>query len=175
MKKWYKWFFGLAGALLMVSPLMAQQMSKTQEQPMFGQGSTYAEIMKNDHKQVSSLIKQLGSTSDARQRKDTLAKLKDGLAKHMKAEENYLYPRLEKFPDAKPMAIRAEDEHMAAKAELAKLDPSKDEDVFTSRLEVLKNLINTHVDFEESQLIDKANQDLSGEQDKITQQFKLVY
>jgi len=140
----------------------------------FGQGTTYDEIMRNDHKEISSLLDQLAQAkADHQQKKELLMRLRDGIAKHMKAEEDYLYPRLKKTPDAKATAVRAEDEHMAAKAELAKLNPDEEDAVFSSRLEVLKTLIDGHVTFEESQLLDKAKS--LSDQDKISEQFKKVY
>jgi hemerythrin-like domain-containing protein len=141
----------------------------------FGQGNSYDEIIKNDHKVITSLINDLMDNTKKNQRGMLFDSLKKGLHQHMAAEEKYIYPVLEKNPQYKADAQKAKDEHAAAKAELAKIDPNAPDATFMSRLDVLKTMLNAHVQFEEGQLLPEADKIISPEdRAKITNDFKKI-
>ncbi|MDD4939180.1 MAG: hemerythrin domain-containing protein [Candidatus Omnitrophica bacterium] len=156
----------LAGAVFLVMPLQAQE-------GQFGQGATYSEIMRNDHRQIERLIGQLRQSEDHGEMDRLLTQLKDGLAKHMKAEETYLYPALEKNDDTKGMAVKARDEHSAAKSQLQRINHMAGREEYLSRLDLLETLIKSHVNFEEGELLSAAQGVV--EEGSMTEQFRKVY
>lgn len=150
----------------MGSPVQAQSVR-------FGQGATYADIIKNDHQAIEQLLGRLRESQDPQETEDMFKQLQDGLGKHMEAEEKYLYPELEKNPTTKMLAVKARDEHSAAKIELKKVDPKAERDVYLGRLDVLSSLIKSHVSFEENQLLPMAQNVVDSQ--TVTENFRKVY
>ena len=155
-----------ASAMFLLTPLQAQEIK-------FGQGDKYSDIIRNDHKQIDQLLNKLNQSQDPKEMEDALNQLKDGLAKHMEAEEKYLYPELEKNTDTRSMASKVRDEHSAVKAQLNNIDPKADRETYLGRLQVLSELIKSHVSFEEDQLLPKAEK--SVDEMSVTEKFKTVY
>lgn len=148
-------------------PLQAQQTMR------FGQGATYADIIKNDHRQFEQLLAQMRQSTDQQEKEDLLKQLKDGLGKHMDAEEKYLYPELEKDPASKMLAVKARDEHSAAKIQLKKVNTRAENDEYLARVSVLNDLIKNHATFEENQLLPAAQNIV--DEASLTEQFRSAY
>jgi len=122
------------------------------------------ELLKNDHKKVSQLFKE---TESARgQAKLALFKqLKNELDVHSHIEEAIFYPVLEKEEESRDITLEAYEEHKVVKdllAELAAGDPQTDE--WTAKFTVLRENVEHHVEEEEGELFDKADDVLSDEQ-----------
>jgi hemerythrin-like domain-containing protein len=94
----------------------------------------------------------------------------------MSAEEEYIYPVLEKDDKIKGDAVKARDQHAAAQAQLDKVDPNSDDATFKAQVSVLRELIEDHVQYEEDKLLSRAEQIISPEdQKRINEDFKQSY
>jgi hemerythrin superfamily protein len=106
-----------------------------------------------DHDLVQALLKQLVDSDSAAQRRDLLARIKNALVPHTKAEEKVVYDRIValKGEKAKVDAHEGFFEHEAADRMLANLEKieRKNSPEFTAAAKVLKELIAHHVEEEE--------------------------
>jgi iron-sulfur cluster repair protein YtfE (RIC family) len=122
------------------------------------------ELLKKDHEKVATLFKQIESASeDAKMR--IFRQLKEELDAHAHIEETILYPALEREKETREITLEAYQEHQVVKDLLAQLDAatSADEE-WEARLTVLKENVEHHVEEEEGELFDKANDVLTGDQ-----------
>jgi hypothetical protein len=122
------------------------------------------ELLKKDHQKVATLFAQIESTSgDAKMR--IFRQLKEELDVHTHIEETIFYPALEGEKETREITLEAYQEHRVVKDLLAQLDAatSADEE-WEARLTVLKENVEHHVEEEEGELFDKANDVLTGEQ-----------
>lgn len=121
-------------------------------------------LLKQDHQKVKELLGKLVDTGDGAQktRADLLEKISKELHIHTKIEEDVFYPAFRDAgkQDEKKMFYEAIEEHRAAEdlvlPDLEKTDPGSVE--FAGRAKVLKELIETHADEEESDIFPKAQQ-----------------
>ncbi|HSE30426.1 MAG TPA: hemerythrin domain-containing protein [Pyrinomonadaceae bacterium] len=122
------------------------------------------ELLKKDHEKVSTLFKQIESASgDGKMR--IFRQLKQELDVHAHIEEKIFYPALEREKQTREITLEAYEEHRVVKDLLSQLDAatSAGED-WDARLTVLKENVEHHVEEEEGELFDKANDVLTGEQ-----------
>ena len=122
------------------------------------------ELLKKDHAKVATLFEQIESASeDAKMR--IFRQLKEELDVHAHIEEAIFYPALEGEKETREITLEAYEEHRVVKDLLSQLDAatSADEE-WEARLTVLKENVEHHVEEEEGELFDKANDVLTGEQ-----------
>jgi len=122
------------------------------------------ELLKKDHQKVSTLFQEIESASgDAKLA--IFRQLKQELDVHAHIEEIIFYPALEGEKETHEITLEAYEEHRVVKDLLSQLDSasSADED-WDARLTVLKENVEHHVDEEEGELFDKANDVLTGDQ-----------
>ena len=120
-------------------------------------------LLKADHKTVSELFERIEA---ARGQAKTAAfkKLKNELDVHAHIEETIFYPALKKAEESRDITLEAYEEHRVVKDLLAELAAGKPGDEWNAKLTVLKENVDHHVDEEEGELFDKANDVLSDEQ-----------
>jgi hemerythrin superfamily protein len=136
-----------------------------------GQGETFYDIIKNDHKVITDDFKKVFNAIDNDAKKQAFDNLTRDLFTHMDAEENYWYPVLQGTDQGQGLALQAKDEHLAARTEIKKI--AVDWNTEPPRLELAEKMINEHVSFEESKMFDTSRQVIgSAEEKKITQEFK---
>ena len=122
------------------------------------------ELLKKDHAKVATLFEQIESASeDAKM--GIFRQLKEELDVHAHIEEAVFYPALEREKETREITLEAYEEHRVVKDLLLQLDAatSADEE-WEARLTVLKENVEHHVEEEEGELFDKANDVLTGEQ-----------
>ena len=122
------------------------------------------ELLKKDHQKVSTLFQEIKSASgEAKLR--IFRQIKHELDVHTHIEETIFYPALEREKETREITLEAYEEHRVVKDLLAQLDAasSADED-WEARLTVLKENVEHHVEEEEGELFDKANDVLTGAQ-----------
>ena len=122
------------------------------------------ELLKKDHQKVSTLFQEIESASgEAKLR--IFRQIKQELDVHTHIEETIFYPALEGEKETREITLEAYEEHRVVKDLLSQLDAvsSADED-WEARLTVLKENVEHHVEEEEGELFDKANDVLTGEQ-----------
>lgn len=121
------------------------------------------ELLKNDHKKVSQLFKQVESAS-GQAKKQLFSQVKSELDLHAHIEEKFLYPALENTKEAREITLEAYEEHKVVKDLLAELAAAgTPEDEWDAKFKVLRENVEHHVEEEEGELFDKAEDALSDE------------
>ena len=116
-------------------------------------------LLKQQHRQVRGVFREMKKTKDARGRRRGMDEIATLLQAHMKIEEEMFYPAVRELHTKKSeeMVPEAYEEHHVASLvldELPRVDP-KDER-FEAKMTVLEELIEHHVEEEESELFKLA-------------------
>lgn len=135
------------------------------------------DLLKADHERVKSILTQLSESTDraVKKRADLVAKLEMEITIHTRLEEEILYPAYKKA-GGKPqeeMYYEAKEEHRTVDSlvlpDLKATSPSTPE--FAGRAKVVKELLEHHIEEEETEmfpqakkLLGKATLDALGEQ-----------
>ena len=136
------------------------------------------ELLQNDHDKVKSILDDLSETSSnaKKSRESAFNKLKDELIPHMRAEERAFYPALEQYEEAREVALEALEEHHVAEGvlnELSSMDISDEH--WSAKLKVFQELLEHHIEEEESEVFDAAEESFDDDQmEEITQQVKSI-
>jgi len=122
------------------------------------------ELLKKDHETVSELFKRIESASRKAKLK-LFQQIKSELELHTDIEETIFYPVFEKAKETRDLTLEAYEEHKVVKNLLGELDAAKGvTDAWEAKLAVLRENVEHHVDEEENELFDKANDVLTGEE-----------
>ncbi len=114
-------------------------------------------LLKRDHKEVKGIFKKLEKTSDESARNKGFARLERELSVHAEVEEELLYPRLRQEKKLRETVNEAFEEHHIAKVLLQELAETRPADErWAAKLSVLKEIIQHHVEEEETGLFPKA-------------------
>ena len=125
------------------------------------------DILKEDHKRVSSLFEKLEPTTERalKTREELFAKLKMELDVHSQVEETILYPVLKEIEKTRDITLEGIEEHRVVKQLLMELDQSpKDTEQWSAKLTVLKENVEHHVEEEEGEMFKSARSALSKEE-----------
>jgi hemerythrin-like domain-containing protein len=117
------------------------------------------DVLTSDHEKVKKILEQMEQTSTraAKRRETLLDHLHENLLPHMYAEEQFFYQILLDESSDKEVAYQALEEHRAAKAVLMDLEEAPSDDPrWSARLKVLKELIEHHIEEEETTVFDLA-------------------
>ena len=122
------------------------------------------ELLKADHKKVSGLFDELEAATD-KAKLSVFAQIKTELELHTHIEETIFYPALEKPEETHDLTLEAYEEHKMVKTLLAKLSKARTaNDEWQAQAKVLRENVEHHVDEEENELFDKADEALSDEE-----------
>ncbi|QKT04740.1 hemerythrin domain-containing protein [Ectothiorhodospiraceae bacterium 2226] len=124
------------------------------------------QLLKQDHKKVSTLLKHLADTSEDAKvtRKKNLQALENELEVHAQVEERLLYPKLREYDETKDEAEHGIEEHGEMRQALHELiELEVDDPDWMDQLMELKDTIEHHVEEEEEELFPKARKLLGGE------------
>ena len=130
-----------------------------------------------DHEEVSGLIEQMIKTEDNKERGTIFKQMMSMLLAHSHAEQNVLYKKMEKSDDEKTrmFALEGGNEHQIVEQQLEKMAKARNKagEQWTAQLTVLRELINHHVNEEESTGFSCARSEFDREQlEKMGQQFQ---
>jgi hemerythrin-like domain-containing protein len=117
------------------------------------------DVLTSDHEKVKKILEQMEQTTPraAKRRETLLEHLDENLLPHMYAEEEFFYQILFDESSDKEVAYQALEEHRAAKAVLADLKTAPADDLrWSARLKVLKELVEHHIEEEETTVFDLA-------------------
>jgi hemerythrin superfamily protein len=125
------------------------------------------DVLKNDHRQVRQLFSEFMSAEDEdfARREDLFQQIDVALLAHSEAEEEILYPSIEK--DAPELVKDALKEHEAVKQLLLEmLDLEVDDEEFDKRMNTLMQNVENHVQEEEGSggILEIARETLSERQ-----------
>lgn len=134
------------------------------------------DVLTSDHDKVKKILEQMEDTSAraGKKRETLLDRLNEDLLPHMYAEEQYFYQILLDESSDPEVAYEALEEHRAAQAVLLDLeDAPSDDPRWLARLKVLKELIEHHVEEEESTVFDVAGSIMDEDRAaEVAQRFK---
>lgn len=120
------------------------------------------ELLKADHERVKAILTQLSESTDRgiKKRTELLAKLEMEITIHTQLEEQILYPAFKQAggKDEAEMYYEAKEEHRTVDSlvlpDLQSTDPSTPE--FAGRVKVVKELLEHHIEEEESEMFPDA-------------------
>ena len=144
---------------------------------MLGMAEGILQDLHNDHQEVSTMIETILNTEDSKERGALFKELMTNLLAHAHAEQNVLYKRMEKTDDeeGRKFALEGANEHLLVETQLQLLAKSRNKatEQWTAQMTVLKELIEHHVDEEESTGFSRARKEFSRDElDKMAQQFQ---
>lgn len=121
------------------------------------------ELLKADHERIKAILSQLEESTEraVKKRVDLLAKLEMEITIHTKLEEEILYPAFKEAGGKEQdiMYYEAKEEHRTVDAlvlpDLKNTDPGTRE--FSGRVKVVKELLEHHIEEEESEMFPQAN------------------
>ena len=130
-----------------------------------------------DHEEVSGLIEQLIKTEDGKERGTIFKEMMSKLLAHSHAEQNVLYKKMEKSQDEKSrtFAYEGENEHQIVEQQLQQMARARNKasEQWTAQASVLQDLIEHHVEEEESTGFSCARSEFDGEaHEKMADQFR---
>jgi hypothetical protein len=122
------------------------------------------ELLKQDHETVSKLFDRIEAAS-GKAKIGIFQQIKSELDLHAHIEETIFYPAIEHANETRALTLEAYEEHKVVKELLSELDAGKSaSDEWKAKLTVLKENVEHHVEEEENELFDKANDVLTGEE-----------
>ena len=121
---------------------------------MLGIAEGILQDLHNDHHEVDSLMDRIMDSEDRAQREELFEQMKTMLLAHAHAEQEVLYRRLEASHNeaSRLFAHEATNEHQIVEEQLRKLSAGGDKmsDQWAAQLKVLHDLVDHHVNEEES-------------------------
>jgi len=122
------------------------------------------ELLKTDHRKVAELFDLLESASGKR-KLDVFKRIKSELEVHTHIEETIFYPALERPEETHDLTLEAYEEHKVVKGLLSELSQARSaDDEWQAKAKVLRENVEHHVEEEENELFDKADDALSDEE-----------
>ena len=127
------------------------------------------EMISDDHEKVRQLLEKMTQTGEraTKTQSEQFGKLMALVQAHSKAEEEVLYPVLLEAEDAREHMLEALEEHHLAEVMLRELQDSldhPDHERWTAKLSVFRTILEYHIDEEEGETFDYAQDLLSEEQ-----------
>ena len=125
------------------------------------------ELLKADHKKVNELFDQLEAAT-GKAKLNVFNQIKTELELHTHIEEKIFYPALEKPEETHDLTLEAYEEHKMVKTLLSKLSGARTaDDEWQAQAKVLRENVEHHVEEEENELFDKADDALSDEEIEV--------
>jgi iron-sulfur cluster repair protein YtfE (RIC family) len=129
-------------------------------------------LLKEQHDEVKATFKQL-EKGDGRA-PFLLEKLANSLAAHMVIEQELFYPAIMNVKE--DLVLESYEEHAVARFALKRLMKTEPSDrTFKAKLTTLKELIEHHVEEEESDLFPKAEKALGDTSEELCRQMKSLF
>jgi hypothetical protein len=122
------------------------------------------ELLKADHQKVADLFDRLESRS-GKEKLDIFKQIKSELELHTHIEEKIFYPALEKPRETHDLTLEAYEEHAVVKSLLSELSRGRTaNDEWQAKAKVLRENVEHHVEEEENELFDKADNALEDDE-----------
>jgi len=124
-------------------------------------------LLKEDHKKVAGILEKIDATTErgVKTREELFIQLKNELDIHAEIEETIFYPALEQHEETRDITLEGIEEHRIVKELLAELDAmSKDDEIWTAKMTVLKENVEHHVEEEEGEMFPRARKALTKEE-----------
>lgn len=134
---------------------------------MLGIAEGILQTLHDDHREVDSLIDSMMDSRDATERNRLFDEMRPKLLAHLKAEQEVLYDRLAIGQSkSRGFAHEGRNEHDLIEQQLQKMSgtAAKAGEAWSAELKVLQELIEQHVNAEESTGFGRARDEFSKEQ-----------
>ena len=127
---------------------------------------TIIEELKQDHQEAKTLLETIVEGDDDKARRDAFKTFASLISAHSKAEREVLYEAMEKHEESEFLALEGEEEHEIVDRLLESLQksPNKSSKRWLARAKVLKELLEHHIEEEEEEVFDKADDVFSDDQ-----------
>lgn len=132
------------------------------------------QMLLDDHEKVRQLFQQFLQASDTQQKQQIADQVLMELDVHANLEEEIFYPAMRQKGDAqdKDMVAEAYEEHAQAKDLMQQLRGMQASDPqFTTLFQQLQQDVEHHVQEEETEMLPKAQQELSDQMDRLGQEM----
>jgi len=144
---------------------------------MLGMAEGILQDLYEDHREVAGMIDTLLKTTDGSERNRLFKEMMTKLVAHLEAEQRVLYKKMEKSEDEKTrkFAFEGTNEHQIAEQQLQQMAKARNKagEQWTAQLTVLRELVNHHVEEEESTGWSCARKEFDREElDKMRDQFR---
>lgn len=144
---------------------------------MLGIAEGILQDLHNDHREVAALLERIEGAKTSTERTTLFKEMSDKLLAHAKAEQEVLYSRMQNGPseDSRRFAFEGASEHELIEQQVQKLSVMRDpmRDAWAAELKVLQDLIEHHVEEEESTGFGCARNDFDKtELDAMSQEFR---
>jgi hemerythrin-like domain-containing protein len=122
------------------------------------------DLLKNQHREVEDLLQRLEMAEDERERSTLREELANALTSHNAIEEEIFYPAMMQALGPSGRVREAFEEHTVADFALYRLLQTNPQDeTFSAKLQVLKELVMNHVEEEEGELLPQAEGEMDRE------------
>lgn len=133
-------------------------------------------LIETDHETVRDLMKKIleSSSGAIKTREQNFTKFKKEVLEHLHAEENVFYPYLLQKTEDKEIIYEAFEEHRVVRLALPDLDSTDiDDERWKPKFKVVSEVISHHLEEEEDQVFDEAEEIIDDESDsQLAQNFK---
>ena len=117
------------------------------------------ELLKRDHEKVRELFREVEEAKDPKKRKQLFDQIDTELEVHTHIEETVFYPAMEQHDELKDMVAEAREEHEEVKTLLEEIeDLAPDDEEFDSKLQLLIENVEHHVEEEEEEMFPKVRE-----------------
>ncbi len=137
----------------------------------------FFQMLKKDHAEVKGILGKLKETKESspKKREELFQKLRTELVPHMKAEESAFYKPLMAKKGAREDAMEGMEEHHVTEMVLKELEKMpKGEDQWGAKMSVFKELVEHHIQEEETKVFKSAEKALGHDEiESIMEQFEV--
>ena len=134
------------------------------------------QMLKDDHQKVKQLFQQFKQTNDQNQQQQIADQVLNELDVHASLEEEIFYPALRQKAgggEYRQMLEEAYQEHAQAKTLIQQLRGMQASDPqFATLMQQLQQDVEHHVQEEETEMLPKAEQELSDQMDRLAQEMQ---
>lgn len=133
------------------------------------------DVLHQEHEEVKELLEAMLDSEDRKERKELFAKFKPAIIGHSHAEEEMFYPLLEEDESSRTDALESYVEHHIVERQIEELDKmaEKESDEWTAGCQVLKELVEHHIQEEEKKIFKEARRQLGKERlEELVEEFE---
>lgn len=123
------------------------------------------QLILEDHKALKQLIKTMkDSEASLSERQEAFEEFAPLLVTHAKPEEETLYVRMKKEEDMREDGFEGDVEHALADQLLEEIKRTDDEDLWSARVKVLAELVEHHIEEEESDMLPEFKKEIDADE-----------
>lgn len=143
---------------------------------MLGIAEGILQDLHNDHREVAALLERIGKSGSSAERTGLFKEMSGKLLAHAEAEQEVLYRRMQNGPneESRHFALEGTSEHGIIKEQVAKISALGDpmSEPWSAEIKVLEDLVEHHVNEEESTGFGYARKDFDNELDAMGREFQ---